>query len=381
MKSIITIFILFITCNSIGQTIIEGKIELHPEWKNKIYISEIVSFSKNPKLIDSVIIQKDGSFKKKIYFKDSIAVLKLSIVPNNRNYNFVTDDLNQNFIFISLKKKKYYIESVSDSFYRYFSVKEKIMNNITTSIRNLKIPYFNLVRDVQKEIKQKPDSAYQIQSRYGSRWLEVIDNFRDNIKYFTQIQEEDAGLLLSLYEYHLSNNNVFDSVFFSQQLNKINDTTLNLYKSLKDELKSFSSNMIGKSVPNLALFELKSQSHIPVFSNHTDLTVLDFWASWCTPCREGNITYLPEIYDMLKKQNYRLIGISVDANQSDWIKAIEKDKVIWEQYWDKNGALLSNKMNIHAFPTYIIIDKNYQIIFETTNGFELKKFISTNLSN
>jgi thiol-disulfide isomerase/thioredoxin len=102
--------------------------------------------------------------------------------------------------------------------------------------------------------------------------------------------------------------------------------------------------------------------------------LLDFWASWCVPCRKGN-PHLIKLYNQYKEQGFEIIGISDDDSKVEaWHKAVEQDKIgIWKHVLrgmdiekkmkgQSNPGDISEKYNISTLPTKILIDKNGKII-------------------
>ncbi len=101
--------------------------------------------------------------------------------------------------------------------------------------------------------------------------------------------------------------------------------------------------------------------------------LLDFWASWCVPCRKGN-PHLKELYARYKEKGIEFIGVSDDDGSPDaWKKAVEKDGLPWLHVlrgldWDKirkgedNPNDISELFGIHSLPTKILIDKEGKII-------------------
>lgn len=91
--------------------------------------------------------------------------------------------------------------------------------------------------------------------------------------------------------------------------------------------------------------------------------LLDFWASWCTPCRQAN-PKLVEIYNELKDKDLTIIGISLDSNRESWLKAVEEDGLEWPQvsdlkFWNNEVA---NIYHIKMIPQNILIDPQGVII-------------------
>ena len=101
--------------------------------------------------------------------------------------------------------------------------------------------------------------------------------------------------------------------------------------------------------------------------------LLDFWASWCVPCRRGN-PHLKELYTRYKEYGFEIIGVSDDDGHIDkWEKAVNEDSLPWlhvirgfdlEKLWkdEKNENDINEKYGIHSLPTKILIDKNGIII-------------------
>ncbi len=95
--------------------------------------------------------------------------------------------------------------------------------------------------------------------------------------------------------------------------------------------------------------------------------LIDFWASWCVPCRKES-PYLREIHKKYKEKGFDIIGVSLDQNKEMWAKAISEDSLDWEQvsdlqFWKNNAALL---YKIASVPTKFLVD---------TKGIIIGKFI------
>jgi thiol-disulfide isomerase/thioredoxin len=106
------------------------------------------------------------------------------------------------------------------------------------------------------------------------------------------------------------------------------------------------------------------------------VVLLDFWASWCGPCRVSN-KKLVKLYPKYKDKGFEIFSVSLDSDTDDWKKAIQKDKVSWQQVIDPRGwdAQTAFEWNIYALPTSFLIDKNGRLIGMDLEGKELEKFL------
>lgn len=151
-------------------------------------------------------------------------------------------------------------------------------------------------------------------------------------------------------------------------------------KEIAAELKSLEGGSPGSkasafSAPDingkmLSLDDFKGQKYV----------LLDFWASWCVPCRKGN-PHLLSLYSKYKDKGLEIIGVSDDDSSKDaWKKAVEKDNIgVWRHVlrglkmtakgYDKSEDI-SEPYAIHTLPTKILIDKNGIIIGRYGGGGE-----------
>ncbi len=91
--------------------------------------------------------------------------------------------------------------------------------------------------------------------------------------------------------------------------------------------------------------------------------LLDFWASWCGPCRYSNKN-LVKLYSKYKQNGFEILSVSLDDSKKDWMKAVDKDKITWLQINDSRGwdARSAIKWQVDAIPASFLIDKNGDVV-------------------
>jgi thiol-disulfide isomerase/thioredoxin len=106
------------------------------------------------------------------------------------------------------------------------------------------------------------------------------------------------------------------------------------------------------------------------------VVLLDFWASWCGPCRASN-RKLTKLYDKYKAQGFEIFSVSLDEEKSDWQKAITKDKMTWIQVNDPRGkeAQTATNWNIFQLPTSYLINKKGDVVSIDPEGKELEESV------
>lgn len=149
---------------------------------------------------------------------------------------------------------------------------------------------------------------------------------------------------------------------------KVDETPTYYYQQLKEKLLAQHNQSAGTMMPDV---RLRQANHQPFsFSSlQGQYVLLDFWASWCGPCRK-EIPAWKKIYEKYRPQGLEIVGISGDRYDKDWRKALAKEKMPWIQLIDsfpsKNqSAMLSDYFGIRLIPHYILLDKTGKVLLST----------------
>lgn len=104
--------------------------------------------------------------------------------------------------------------------------------------------------------------------------------------------------------------------------------------------------------------------------------LLEFWAAWCGPCRRENPN-LVRVYDAFQNRGFEILGVSLDRNREDWLKAIEDDRLNWShisdlKFWDSEPARL---YGIRHIPSNVLIDREGKILYRNLKSEDLGKVL------
>jgi thiol-disulfide isomerase/thioredoxin len=137
------------------------------------------------------------------------------------------------------------------------------------------------------------------------------------------------------------------------------------------------NNWVGKQAPNLALPDA-SGHRIPISSYRGKYLLVDFWASWCGPCRAENPNVV-HAYNEFKGKNFAILGVSLDKERDAWLEAIRADKLSWAhvsdlKFW-QSAAVDSFKFN--GIPFNVLIDPQGKIIAQSLRGDDLENELKT----
>lgn len=143
-------------------------------------------------------------------------------------------------------------------------------------------------------------------------------------------------------------------------------------KQIYDEL--FPAGKIGEKVKDFKV----GDSSFADLCKGKKVVILDFWASWCRPCR-AEIPNLKAIYNKHKDNGFDIVSISIDDDESAWQKALEKEQLPWNNYRDADDAI-AKLYKVSSVPTMYVVDGDMTLLGDNLRGEELSKAIDEMMS-
>jgi peroxiredoxin len=165
------------------------------------------------------------------------------------------------------------------------------------------------------------------------------------------------------------------------------DTTISkiqMVKDLKNRAEAMKNVEVGKKAPDFTLNNVNDQP-VALYSKvgKTKLLLIDFWASWCGPCRQENPNVV-KVWKEFNKKGFDVFGVSLDrpGAKDAWMQAIEKDQLTWThvsdlKFWDCAAAKL---YGVGSIPANFLLDETGTIIARDLRGDELYNKIKELLS-
>jgi peroxiredoxin len=139
-------------------------------------------------------------------------------------------------------------------------------------------------------------------------------------------------------------------------------------KNLYQKLEILKKSRIGTPMENFTQPDTSGKP-VELSSFKGKYVLIDFWASWCGPCRKENPNVL-KAYNAFKEKGFTVLGISLDDKAANWKKAIRDDKMPWVQVSDLKGWKneVSSGLGIQAIPSNLLIDPSGKVIARDLRG-------------
>lgn len=367
MKKLIYVLALatvFTACKDKTKFTIDGKFE-NVGAEKKVYLYGMSS--NNMVVLDSTTLSEKGEFEFKgvapeaDFYRVNNGTNEYMLIAKNGDEIILNADLNN-------KNHEYKLRGSDDA--------EKI-----TEFNTLKNTYSAKVDTIKNDFEQKvaanPDSREALIQQITPSYMAALKELNEAIIKFAQ---ENTKSLVSFYAISLINpqGNEAAMVAYAEKVDeelKKNSAV----KTFVEKVTKLKAVQVGQQAPNFSINSIDGKT-----INLTDFkgkyTLIDFWASWCGPCRNENPNVV-KAYNKFKDRNFTILGISLDKDKAAWAQAIKQDGLTWthaSELADFEGASV-RLYQVEAIPASFLIDPSGKIIARNLRGEELETFLNKTL--
>jgi len=354
-----------------GAFILKGKLE-NVDPQAKIYL--IKSTDANG-IIDSAVV-KDGSFEFKGNLPTTPSIMLVvtkdtSAFIRKRGRRFAMPDW-----------KRFYLDAGTTEVngpnlvHATVSGSSEKLNNENVELEKALEPAFNELADasplqVSEEVQKT--EAYQ---KMADEKIALANSHRyEAVSKFVGEHPESMVSLDAMNNYMLQDPSLpeLESTFNSLSA-KVKGSPMGL--AFARGLKNAEKTAIGFTAPDFTQNDVNGNP-LTLSSFRGKYVLLDFWASWCSPCRAENPNVV-KAFEKYKDKNFIIISVSLDQVKSAWVQAIKKDGMPWLHVSDLKafGNDVAVKYSVHSIPTNFLIDPQGKIIAKSLRGVQLDEALS-----
>ncbi len=341
-----------------------------------IYLEEASLTNAQPLIVDSSRIGKDGEFQlSTIAAEENIYLLRLPGYPNPMAT--VVNDREAVTVNIDLEnqKKPYTVRGSPAS--------EKLSDFFYSS--NEKLAAIYKMGKAADSLKTAGAVDTVVGAAINRRDMASIDYKNDVLQILNGSESPALSLfVLGSYQSYASSPALALSPFSQQQvtdmIQKLSERFPD-HKGIAHLKKTFSAQalpepldnkgLVSKPAPAFSLPDVNGKE-ISLASFKGQYVLVDFWASWCRPCREENPNVV-KAYQQFKGKNFTVFGVSLDKEKDPWLQAIKDDQLDWKhvsdlKFWD---SMVVPLYSIQGIPYNVLVDPKGVIIAENLRGQQL----------
>jgi peroxiredoxin len=333
----------------------------------KIYLEETPVGSSQSVIVDSSDLASDGSFHLKTNPKEE-SLYSLYLKDGESNLGFFINDAAAVKINADINKNEFVVEgsAATNSLKRFTDDADKKWQALSQLQNQLNLIQgtggsdsiiFSLRTEGNKQYEDLRSSVndYMKNSKSPVASALALDRY---LAFFTD--EESLDMITKMTGKFPGHKGV-------QSLKQMYE---NRIATLKQKRQAQETAWIGKQAPEISLPDINGKQ-ITLSSYQGKFVLVDFWASWCGPCRRENPNVV-KAYKQFKDKNFTLLGVSLDSEKDKWIQAISDDNLSWTHVSDLKGWK-SEVVPVYGFgeigiPFNVLVDPTGKVIAQGLRG-------------
>ena len=237
----------------------------------------------------------------------------------------------------------------------------------------------SLVKSVRREIKELKKAKNPDVEKLAELGLLELTNYELHLQELNTYIIEKMGTSLGLYATSIrwkgaKNLPLFDSLATAFETAH---PTLEIAKKLREKVTRLQQTAVGGRVADIQM-NTADGKQVKLSSIKSKYILIDFWASWCGPCRRESAS-LNELYSKYSRDDFDIYSVSLDDKEQLWLAAIEKDHRVWTNVssLERFKTPAAFDYAVTALPDNYLIDENRKIIAKNIHGEKLEKQLST----
>jgi peroxiredoxin len=358
--------LLILSCSNENGFNLNGTIDAIDD--TKVYILQ-ADQNNQPFIKDSTTVKSN-----KFSFKGVSATPQISYIQVEGVNGYVltileNGSINAELYKDSISKSQVYGTKSNDDFVKYKSETKSLVEKMNTISSEAQDAIMN--GDVEIAMKLDKDYKKKEQEVLLYEWDFIIDNLDSYM----------SALLLEVFmvENKVNKDSIIDVYeSFSNRI-KVSDVG----KNIADLLSQFEDPIeVGEVAPDFTAPSLDgSNVTLSQELSLNKVTLLDFWAAWCRPCRVENPN-LVRLYKLYNNDGFNIIGVSLDRTKEQWEQAVEDDSLLWTQVSNLNfwNDPIARRYSIRAIPQSYLINQDGIVIGKNLRGDDLEEKIKFALS-
>jgi thiol-disulfide isomerase/thioredoxin len=317
-------------------------------------------------ILDSAKIDAKGSFS--IYSKPQNRTFYQLRIGNQKPQSNVAPGSNV-MVFISDSTETLTFEANAENASASYKVSGSEETFILQQINVYAMRYQSMMDSLNNAYQKNPQQFNQAEAN-----ALMTKTAEQNATELKKIIENNSGRLVTLQAISMMNPES-DPTLFINASNALNTKHPNnpFVVNFASTVSELTKLLPGTVAPD---FEINTPEGKPISlsSFKGKYVLIDFWASWCRPCRMTN-PELVKLYNKHKKNNFEIFGVSLDQNKDAWEEAIQQDKLMWPQgsdllFWEAAPAKI---YKVTFIPYNILIDPDGKIVAKNLTGEALDK--------
>lgn len=369
---------------------LSGKVNGNKE-HTKIYLLQVKSpqdfyNGSNSLVIDSAAIDDVGKFHFPNFNQlDINYIYRLNIVYANETPGMIKRDYqHNNYVFLTNDGNSVYIEGDADALSQTYTISPQKKHEAFIKLRDSEQPFYQLNKKLQPQYeayKDNPEQLAALREKYFEQVMTLLDSLLPEYK--SMLDSEADPRVVSLLMNHINFDGKLenDLTYFEPIIEKL-DPSHPYTQWWKEEI--YKEKFIlpkGTKAPDLQANTVSGESK-KLYNIKAKLILLDFWASWCSPCRKENREVVVPLHQKYASKGFEVVGVSLDDKKKNWENAIEKDGLRGVQLSDLQGkkSPLWRTFKIDQLPTTYLLNENFKIVAKDIRDEELKAFVEEYLN-